>query len=171
MGAAVYVNAADEIDADDFVDEASAKGLAEIETSRLALQKSASPEVKAFAQQMIDDHTKANTELAQIAKNKNLEVASESELKNKVKSFILKQRDGESFDEAYANNQVTAHKEAIELYKSGLNTGDKDINAYAQRTLPRLEQHLKMAEELLRRTEAINDDDYSSSASSSLRGY
>lgn len=171
MSAAVYVNAASEIDADDFVDEASAKGIAEIETSRIALQKSTSAEVRAFAQQMIDDHTKANEELMQIAKNKNLEVATESEMKNKVKSYILKQREGESFDEAYANNQVTAHKEAIELFKSGLNTGDEDINAYAKRTLPKLEQHLKVAEALVRTTEAVNDNDSRSSVNGSLRGY
>jgi putative membrane protein len=147
-----------EIDPDEFVDEASAKGVAEVETAKLALQKSSSSAVKSFAQKMIEDHTKANAALAAIAKTKNLEVASESELKNKAKAFILKQRDGESFDEAYANNQVMAHEETISLFKQGTDTGDAEINAYAKNTLPKLEHHLQMAKELAQKTKAANDD-------------
>lgn len=158
IGMAAQVFAVDEIDADDFVDEASAKGIAEIEAGNLALKKSTSADVKAFAQQMVADHTKANAELAQIAKTKKLEVATDAELKNKAKALILKQRDGESFDEAYANNQVMAHKEAIELFKEGLNTEDADINAYAKATLPKLEHHLQMAQALQTKTKALNAD-------------
>lgn len=53
------------IDADDFVESASASGIAEIEAGKLALQKSISPQVKVFAQKMIDDHTAANSELGE----------------------------------------------------------------------------------------------------------
>lgn len=48
---------------DNFVDEASAKGIAEIETAKMALEKGTSEDVKQFAQKMIDDHTKANQQL------------------------------------------------------------------------------------------------------------
>lgn len=152
---------ADDIDAEDFVDEASVKGIAEVETGKLALQKSTSPAVKAFAQQMIGDHTKANAELTAIAKSKNLKVATEAELKNKAKAFILKQRDGESFDEAYANNQVMAHEEAIKLFKEGTKTNDGDINSFASATLPKLEHHLTMAKELATKTKAANSNNTS----------
>ena len=152
---------ADDIDAEDFVDEASAKGIAEVETGKLALQKSTSPAVKAFAQQMIGDHTKANAELTAIAKSKNLKVATEAELKNKAKAFILKQRDGESFDEAYANNQVMAHEEAIKLFNEGTKTDDADINNFAKTTLPKLEHHLAMAKELATKTKTANSNNSS----------
>lgn len=158
LGMSAHVFSADEIDADDFVDEASAKGIAEIEAGNLALKKSTSPAVKAFAQKMIEDHSKANAELAKIAKTKKLEIATESELKNKAKAFILKQRDGESFDEAYANNQVMAHEETIKLFREGVNTNDADINTYAKTTLPKLEHHLQMAQELARTTKAANPE-------------
>jgi putative membrane protein len=49
--------AVDKIDADDFVEEVSAKGVAEVEGAKLALEKSSSPDVQAFAQKMISDHT------------------------------------------------------------------------------------------------------------------
>ena len=140
--------AADTIDADDFVEDASAKGLAEIETSKLALQKSTAADVRAFAQQMIEDHTAANKELAAIAARKNLEVSDDAELMNKAKEFILKQRDGESFDEAFANNQVNAHQNTIDLFQQASVSKDADLAAFATKTLPKLKHHLQMAKAL-----------------------
>ena len=42
----------------DFVDNAAAGGIAEIETSRLALEKSQSADIKAFAYHTLIDHIK-----------------------------------------------------------------------------------------------------------------
>jgi putative membrane protein len=158
MAAAAFCTAAlADITAEDFIDEASSKGVAEIETARLALQKGQSAEVRQFAQQMINDHTAANNELKQIAQRKNLKVADEAELMNKAKAFILKQRDGESFDEAYANNQVVAHEQTIEVFREGSRSQDADIKAFADKTLPKLEKHLQMARELQNRTQNVKD--------------
>src|ERR1041384_4527553 len=90
--------AADKIDADDFVEDASAAGVAEIETAKLALQKSTAGDVKTFAQSIINDHTAANRELASIASKKKLKVSTEAELLNRSKAAVLKQREGESFN-------------------------------------------------------------------------
>ena len=60
FGFAGLAQAADKVSANDFAEEASAKGIAEIETSKLALEKGSHAEVKKFAQTMIDDHTRAN---------------------------------------------------------------------------------------------------------------
>ena len=134
---------------EEFVDEASAKGLAEIETAKMALKKSTSQDVKKFAQMMIDDHTEANRKLKQIAQQKGLEVADEADLMNKAKAMILKLREGESFDEAYANNQVVAHEQTIELFRSYIQEGqDQEVKAFAQETLPKLEMHLREAQSL-----------------------
>ncbi len=134
---------------EEFVDEASAKGLAEIEAAKMALKKSTSQDVKKFAQMMIDDHTEANRKLKQIAQQKGLEVADEADLMNKAKAMILKLREGESFDEAYANNQVVAHEQTIELFRSYIQEGqDQEIKAFAQETLKKLEMHLREAQSL-----------------------
>lgn len=146
---------ANTIAADDFVEEASAQGIAEVEAGKLALQKSTSASVKAFAQQMIADHTAANSELAAVAARKNLELDSEAELLSKAKAFALKQRDGESFDAAYASNQVAAHERAIELFQKGAKSDDADIRAYAAAALPKLEKHLHKAHDLAASTAAI----------------
>lgn len=148
-------------DAEEFVDEASAKGLAEIETGKMALEKGTSKEVKDFARKMIDDHTKANMELAAIAKGKeDWEVADDVELMNKAKAFILKLRDGDSFDVAYANNQVVAHEQTIELFReASREVRDPELKAFIDKTLPKLENHLVMARELAVTTKRIEESD------------
>jgi putative membrane protein len=140
--------AADTIDADDFVDEASASGVAEIETAKLALQKSTAGDIKTFAQSIITDHTAANRELAAIASKKKLKVATEAELLNKAKAAVLKQRDGESFNAAYANNQVKAHEDSIALFKKASVSADAELASFATATLPKLEHHLHQAKAL-----------------------
>lgn len=135
---------------ENFVDEASAKGLAEIETAKLALEKGTAEDVKTFAQKMIDDHTKANQKLAEIAgQNEDLQLSDEATLMDKAKAMILKLRDGESFDQAYANNQVVAHEQTIELFQNYVEQGENvELKAFAQSTLPKLEQHLEHAKQL-----------------------
>lgn len=140
--------AKDTVDPAKFVDEASAAGVAEIETAKLALQKSTTPAVKTFAQEIINDHSAANKQLVGIAQKKGLKVATEAELTAKAKTLILKQRDGESFDEAYANNQVKAHKDAIELFNKAAVSPDVDLASFAVATIPKLEHHLHAAEAL-----------------------
>lgn len=131
-----------------FVEEASAKGIAEIETGKLALEKGVSAEVKEFAQSMVDDHTAANKELSALAAKKELEVSSDAELINQAKALILKLRGEGSFDKAYMNNQVMAHKQTIELFQMASNAEDAEIASFARQTLPKLEHHLQMAEQI-----------------------
>lgn len=131
-----------------FVEEASAKGVAEIETAKLALEKGTTDDVKEFAQTMVEDHTAANKELTALAQQKELEVSTEAELINKAKAMILQLRGEKSFDKAYMNNQVMAHQQTIELFQKASNAEDAEIAAFAKQTLPKLEHHLKVAEQI-----------------------
>lgn len=141
-------NEADAISAEDFVEEASAKGVAEIETARLALEQARSEDVKGFAQMMIEDHQRANQQLGELARSKELEVSDDAELMNQAKAMVLKLRGEESFDKAYMNNQVVAHRQTIELFRRGVNVDDAEIADFARETLPKLEQHLQHAEQI-----------------------
>src|SRR5690606_29359795 len=108
-----------------------------------------SGEVKRFAQKMIDDHTHANKELAQLAASEDIEVSDDATLMEQTKAMILEYREGENFDAAYATNQVVAHEQNIEIFRDYLNEGENaELKSFAQKTLPKLEQHLKMAREL-----------------------
>lgn len=139
---------AEAISTDDFVEEASAKGIAEIEAAKLALEKARSEEVKGFAQMMIDDHRRANQQLKELAKRKKVEVSDDAELMSQAKAMILEMRDQDSFDKAYMNNQVVAHEKTVELFKRGVHVQDQDIAAFARDTLPKLEQHLQRAKRI-----------------------
>ncbi|WP_223569858.1 DUF4142 domain-containing protein [Pseudomonas sp. BF-R-26] len=138
----------------DFVDDAAEGGIAEVETSKLALEKSSSADVKAFAKMMVTDHTKANEELAALAKKHDIEMPDTTTVVKQAKEKILDLRD-ESFDTAYANNQVKAHEKTIERFKKEANTvtddrtkGATELKAFAQKMLPALEKHLDMAKKL-----------------------
>lgn len=132
----------------DFVENAAQGGITEVEAGKLALEKSGSADVKTFAQHMITDHTKVNQELAALAKKLDIEVPDDAALTDKAKKAILEMRD-ESFDKAYANNQVNAHETTVALFKKEAQSSDNaELKAFATKTLPSLEAHLKMAKEL-----------------------
>jgi putative membrane protein len=133
----------------DFVDDASAKGLAEVKTAQLALEKGKSADIKQFAQQMIEDHSNANAELTALARSENIKVADEATLMDKAKALLLKQQDGKDFDAAYADSQVTAHQQTLELFSDYAKSGNNlKIKAFAENTLPTLQHHLEMAKAL-----------------------
>ena len=132
----------------DFVDTAIQGGITEVEAGKLALEKSSSAQVKTFAQHMVTDHTKANQGLMALAKKLDIEVPDDAALTDKAKKAILEMRD-ESFDKAYANNQVAAHEKTVELFKKEAASSDNaELKAFASETLPTLEKHLQMAKEL-----------------------
>lgn len=133
-------------DSDDFVEDASAKGVAEIEAGKLAIEKGTSADVKTFAEQMIKDHTEANKQLADIAAAKKLEVSDNAMLMDKAKAMILELRGAKSFDQAYANNQVLAHEQTIKLFEEEAKNGDDaELKAFATKMLPDLKKHLEHA--------------------------
>lgn len=134
---------------DDFVEDASAKGVAEVEAGKLAQEKGSAADVKEFAGMMVQDHTAANAKLKSIADAKNLKVSDSAELVDKAKAMILELRSAKSFDQAYANNQVKAHEATIEIFEKEISDGkDTEIKAFATETLPKLKSHLEHAKTL-----------------------
>ena len=124
-----------------FVDEASAAGIAEIETSRMAIGKTSSTDIESYAVEMIKDHTDAN---------RDLQVSTDEQILSKAKKLMLQVQEGDSFDAAYAANQVKAHEDAIELFKQQIkDPGSPELKAFAEKYLPKLEMHLGMAKKLV----------------------
>lgn len=133
-----------------FVDEAVSAGMAEIQTSQLALEKTESAEVKAFAEQMIKDHTKSNQQLLDLAKQHGFSVPDDAALTSKARKMMLQVQEGPSFDAAYANHQVDAHEQAVRLFdeESRSTSAPEDLRTFATTTLPTLKHHLEMAKQL-----------------------
>jgi putative membrane protein len=135
----------------EFVKKAGTAGLAEVAAGKLGSQKATSPEVKAFAQKMVTDHTKANKELMAAAKAKNLEVPTEPDMMHKgmMEKFEHQKADAD-FDHDFMQQMVRDHEKVVELFEqASTDTGvDSELRSWAKTTLPHLQGHLKEAKAL-----------------------
>jgi len=124
--------------------------MAEVETGKLALSKSQNAEVKAFAQQMIDDHGKALADLQPLAQSKGVTLPTELDAKHKAMSAKLEKLSGDAFDKEYMKMAgLKDHKDThAKLQKISKSAKDSDVKAAADKTLPVVEQHLKAAQQM-----------------------
>jgi putative membrane protein len=131
-----------------FVMEAADGGMAEVEMGKLAVEKASSPDVKNFGQRMVDDHSKANDELKQVASQKGITLPSAPSAKHKAKMDKMSKLSGAAFDKAYMDDMVADHKKDVGEFQKEASSGkDPDVKAFASKTLPTLQDHLKMAQE------------------------
>jgi putative membrane protein len=130
-----------------FLKEAAQGGMAEVELGQLAVQKASSDDVKKFGQRMINDHSKANDELKQLASSKGITLPTEPNAKQKATKKRLAGLSGQQFDKAYMADMVQDHKQDVaDFRKESSSARDQDIKSFASKTLPTLEDHLKQAE-------------------------
>ncbi|KRB79233.1 hypothetical protein ASE07_05490 [Noviherbaspirillum sp. Root189] len=139
--------------------------LAEIETGKLALEKSQNDQVKTFAQKMIDDHTQSQKELEQLAQQKGVTLPTETDMKHKAAAKALSALEGDKFDKMYMNQVgVRDHKNTHQLLsKAQKNAKDPDLKTMAAKTAPIVDNHLTMAQDQTGKKS-------SSSGSSSAKG-
>jgi len=132
-----------------FMTAAAQGGIAEVEMGRLAAGHASSDKVKQFGQRMVDDHTKANDELKQLASQKGLTLPTEMNAKQKSTMNKLSKLNGAEFDRAYMRDMVTDHQEDVaEFQRESTNGSDADVKAFAGKVLPTLQEHLRMAQEI-----------------------
>jgi putative membrane protein len=132
----------------DFVKEAASAGMFEIESSKLAEQKDQGP-VKDFAEHMVTDHTKAADELKDKAQKAGVTVPTGMSNSQQSKLDKLRGLNGKDFDKQYVDDQVSAHKETVSLFERYGKSGDnQQLKAWATQTLPTLQHHLDMAQNL-----------------------
>lgn len=162
----------------DFINKQLADGEAEVELGRMASQKAVNPEVKRFAQMIVDDHTKAGAELKQVVAKYNVDTADQSKDLDKHKDAMdrLSKLRGSEFDKEYVKAMVDDHENAVDSLESRVDSTaslkdkitDKDskdtqvvpektdnavaasVNEWAAQALPVVRHHLDEAK-------AIND--------------
>ncbi len=134
---------ADEPTSKEFVKEAVESNLAEIQASQLALSKSNNPEVKTFAQQMVDNHTTANNQLQAVAEHMGIKIPYRPDLTHQAALERLRSESSASFDKSYIEQMSKDHEKAIELFQGAANSAQigQELKALAQETLPILHQH------------------------------
>jgi len=130
----------------DFITEAVKGGKMEVEMGNLAKDKAQNRRVKAYADMMVRDHTKANGELESLLKEK--KYSSSSQLIDKQENHIasLNNQNGKDFDRAYMKMMVKDHDKDIGLFTKESNSGkDNQLMDFARKTLPVLKMHLDSA--------------------------
>ena len=133
----------------DFIKEAATSDMLEIEAAKIAQQKGNAAEKK-FADQMVADHTKTTSELKELVSGEMKSVLPTG-LDDGSQKKLGRLRDAETDDFAseYDPMQVSAHKDAVSLFERYAKSGDDPkLKDWAGKTLPALQHHLAMAQNL-----------------------
>lgn len=131
-----------------FVMNAAQAGMTEVALGKIAARKTSNPEVKSFASAMISDHTKANDSLRQVATAKGIAVPSKFDAKHAKLIDKFSGLNRQAFDGKYIDQMVADHKKVIDDLRSETKTGAPELKQWATKTLPTVEGHLRMAEDL-----------------------
>jgi putative membrane protein len=134
----------------DFVKQVAISDMFELESNRLAQQKGNATE-KTFASQMVTDHTKTSTELKGMVSGGKVKAELPTALDSSHQSKLdkLKAANEKDFSSEFDAMQVSAHKDAVDLFERYAKGGDNaDLKDWAGKTLPALQHHLKMAQDL-----------------------
>lgn len=135
----------------EFVKNAMEGGIAEVMMGNLALEQSTTAPVREFAKMMVAEHQKANNQLQKLVKQKNYAdlpegpSASAKEQHKKIGNLT-----GPAFDKAFAQYMVEEHEKTINVFLRQAEKGkDKQLKAWAAKTLPALQKHLAHARNLV----------------------
>jgi putative membrane protein len=136
-----------------FVKQAAVSDMFEIETSKLAVQKSQNNGVRQFAQKMIDEHTKMSQQVKSAAMQDQVAAGAPSQLDRPKTQQLddLKKLNGAAFDKKYVEIQVKAHQEAAKLFETYAKSGeDANLKKTVNEGLPHIKHHLQEAQALQR---------------------
>ncbi len=141
-----------------FIIDAAQGGMAEVSLGKLATERATSDEVKEYGQRMVQEHTRANKELLQLAAQKGVTPPSDMGPKYEAAMERLSQLPRESFDEAYMNEGgINGHLESEAVYRRQSQLGeDADLKAFAAKILPTIQEHLQMARDMTGTTAGEN---------------
>ena len=132
-----------------FLVNASISNNAEIELANLAVSKAVSPVVTSFAQQMITDHTTAQSDLKDVANKVNFAITDSIDALHQVLKDQLTTLEGSAFDSAYIHSQVADHDQALSLYNLEQTSGNQNgVLYYANNYKPKIQMHRDLADSI-----------------------
>jgi putative membrane protein len=139
-----------------FAREAAQSNLFEIQAGQLAQERAQSPDVKQFAQTLVRDHQQANQKLQQIAQSKGIDIPRELDEVHQAKLQQMQKLQGKHFEKHFVYGQLAGHVMAVLIFRdASQELQDNDLKQFAAQTLPKLQQHLQMAQRLAGWNEAM----------------
>jgi putative membrane protein len=141
-----------------FIEQVAQDGKAEVDLAQLAQQKAQSSDVKALAQRLATDHTKSNQQLMQIAQKEGVQPPTSASKDGSKARSELEKLNGQAFDQAFVKEVVQDHQKDIQFFQRQQNSlQDPQLKSFAQQTLPVLQEHLQMAQQLASRIGATGN--------------
>jgi len=133
-----------------FVSQAAEGGQFEVEIAKMAAEKATDPQIKSFAQMLVDDHTAANDKLKQIASSHNVALPAALPDAKKKELDQLGKLSGPEFDRMFVRMVgIKDHEHDIaDFEKAAKSAKSDDVRDFAQSALPTLKKHLAAAEKL-----------------------
>ena len=130
-----------------FVRAADQINLAEMKLGKIAEENAKSDAVKKFGTQTVIDHSLMNKELRKITLKQGITLTDKLDARHQALLDTLSTLKEVAFDKAYTKDMVAGHKKAIELFENEAKNGqDADVKAWAEKCLPTLREHLKLAQ-------------------------
>ena len=132
-----------------WLNEAMSGNATEVAAGALAQERGASPDIRQFGQQMVNDHSMELDKLAALAKKHGVDPIREPVMPHQwtlLKNLMM--HSGQDFDRFYARSMVLEHRVDVHHYEMGVKEQPKDIASHAEQTLPILREHLMMIEEI-----------------------
>jgi putative membrane protein len=132
-----------------FLKDAAQGGLMEVKLGELAQTNASSQAVKDFGQRMVTDHGKMGDEVKNVASRQNVSLPTDVSMMEKMTYERLSHKTGVDFDKAYIEDMVKDHKSDIAAFEKEVNSGsDPEAKAVAQKALPIIREHLRMAQQI-----------------------
>lgn len=136
-------------EAQHFMEQATLANMAQVDLGKLAQENAKSPEVKAFAERMVTDHTKIDDELRQLAAQQRVTLPAGLDSQFEATRARLAKLHGHAFDEAYMKDVLMDHeKDVAEFKRESATLKDPALKEWTEKTLPALESHLQEAEKV-----------------------
>jgi putative membrane protein len=127
-----------------FVKHEAAAGMAVVKLAELGVKKAANPDVKALAETIVAEHTKANEELAGLAKTKGVELSAMIDPADAGDFQKLEKSSGPEFDKEFLAQLTSGHKKCVSNFEAASKDAkDSDLKAWVDKMIPALKAHLE----------------------------
>jgi putative membrane protein len=129
--------------------KAATGGKHEVQLGQLAATRASNSDVRAFANRMVQDHSRAGEELMQLNSRLAISLPAEEDALFKQTFDRLSNLKGVDFDRAYMTEMVEGHSKVADEFSTYVSSGtNPDLKAWASKTLPTVREHLQLAQDI-----------------------
>jgi putative membrane protein len=136
----------------EFLKKANQGSVDEVDLAKFVLGKTTDPDVKAFAQRMIDDHSKLLNDMKPFDSEAGLSIPDHVDVETKAEEAKLELLSGKSFDKSYIKSMVKDHHKDFEDFsQEAATTGYPAFKAVVEKGKDTIKEHLEMIDGLAKK--------------------